>query len=386
MPTGISEIGSRGRRERVASILATVMILMRRSSDWFATWRKVPTVTCSGADMTIATEIPPQEETRVFLSYSRRDADFVEALEQALSARGMTVYVDRTAIEKGVDWWERIHQLIARSDAVVFVLSPDAAQSDICAREIDCALSLGKRLVPIVCRDVEGHLVPGAIAKINYIFFNGSGPGGADVGFDAALGELVAALLTDIDWVREHTRLGELARYWDATGRPPEQLLRGRQLLAAVEWLEKTIAREQLKQLDENDLTHMFIQASARASHKPGFYGWRYRFLVIPVIPIAAALAVIAIWIVDGAYKIGIQRALGVTQNSDYVTLFLTIATALFVVYVAGSVRRRYLIARRVDFRSIGSARLFALRAVIYNLLWVGAAFFALFVYLDGMG
>ena len=60
MPTGISEIGSRGRRERVASIFATVIILMLRSSDWYATWRKVPTVTCSGADMTIATEIPPQ--------------------------------------------------------------------------------------------------------------------------------------------------------------------------------------------------------------------------------------------------------------------------------------------------------------------------------------
>lgn len=328
----------------------------------------------------------PERASRVFLSYSRRDEDFVTRLEQALIADDFTVYVDRTAIEKGVDWWQRIRQLIAASDAVIFVLSPDALQSDVCARELDHAVSLGKRLIPVVHRKVAARDVPEAIASINYIFFDDAGTGQAGSGFDGAVNELVAALRTDIGWVREHTRLGELARHWDAMQRPQELLLHGQQLRAAVEWLDESLMSERSAHPDDGDLTHRFIQASAQASYRLGIYSWRYRLLMIPAIIIVTLLAVLVAWIVDGVYDIGILRMLGVTQDADFIPLIVTIASLLFGLYVAGSIRRRYVIARRVDFQSVASARWFALRTVIYNLLWLGALFLALMAYVNGAG
>ena len=39
--------------------------------------------------------MPGQEETTVFISYSRKDSDFVDRLEADLKARGFATWVDR---------------------------------------------------------------------------------------------------------------------------------------------------------------------------------------------------------------------------------------------------------------------------------------------------
>src|SRR5262249_11994489 len=61
--------------------------------------------------------------------------------------------------------------------------------------------------------------------------------------FDTAPGmmrplrELAEALRIDLDWVREHTRLGELAQRWEGRERPESLLLRGGDLGAAKGWV-----------------------------------------------------------------------------------------------------------------------------------------------------
>jgi hypothetical protein len=79
---------------------------------------------------------------------------------------------------------------------------------------------------------------------------------------EAALAELESALHTDLPWVREHTRLGELARRWDEQGRRNSATLRGADLDAAERWLDRRPA-------DANaptDLHQAFIRASRRAA------------------------------------------------------------------------------------------------------------------------
>ena len=50
---------------------------------------------------------------------------------------------------------QEIHEAIQRADAVVFVLSPDSASSPVCGIEVDQALAEGKRIIPVVVRDVH---------------------------------------------------------------------------------------------------------------------------------------------------------------------------------------------------------------------------------------
>ena len=79
---------------------------------------------------------------------------------------------------------------------------------------------------------------------------------------EAALASLDQALLTDLPWVREHTRLGELARRWDERRRARSATLRGADLEAAERWLDRRPA-------DGNAPTELhqdFIRASRRAA------------------------------------------------------------------------------------------------------------------------
>ena len=145
--------------------------------------------------------------------------------------------MDRQDIEKGEEWWRRIQNLIAEADSVIFVLSPNSAISPVCQDEVDFAEGLKKRLVPIVARELGGKLAPAALARLNWIFFIANPAAGASGDFDEAADQLVRALEIDIVWIREHTRLGVLARRWEAHSRSHEMELRGEELSRAETWL-----------------------------------------------------------------------------------------------------------------------------------------------------
>ena len=112
------------------------------------------------------------------------------------------------------NWWKRIEALIGRADTVVFVLSPDAIASDIALKEVAHAASLNKRFAPIVYRRVEDGMVPEALRRLNFIFFDDPGR------FEASADVLAEALQTGIALIRQHTEFGEAAHRWSAAGRP----------------------------------------------------------------------------------------------------------------------------------------------------------------------
>jgi len=154
-----------------------------------------------------------ETKTRVFISYSRKDMAFADKLEAALRARGFEVLIDRQDIYAFEDWWTRIEALIGGADTVVFVISPEAVNSDVAVKEVAYAASLNKRFAPIVCRWVENSAVPEALRRLNFIFFDDSSQ------LEASADKLAEALQTDIVWIRDHTKFGEAARGWTAAGR-----------------------------------------------------------------------------------------------------------------------------------------------------------------------
>jgi WD40 repeat protein len=178
--------------------------------------------------------LPDSEpKAKAFVSYSRKDAAFADRLDEALRARGFEALIDRTEIYAFEDWWKRIEALIVQADTVIFVLSPDAIASPVCHKEIAFASSLSKRFAPIVCRRVDDREVPEALQRLNFISFENAEQ------FDERMDRLAEALVTDIDWVRKHTELGEVARRWSEAGRPGPHglLLRSPVLEEAERWI-----------------------------------------------------------------------------------------------------------------------------------------------------
>jgi TPR repeat protein len=175
---------------------------------------------------------------RVFISYSRDDLDFADQLDAALRLIGFDTSVDRHAVSGGEEWRQRLGSLIREADTVVFVLSPSSAGSAICAWEVEEAVRTGKRIIPAVPRSIAEANPPQQLRDLNYIFFYAE-PKSPGSGFGSGLTQLVEALNTDLEWLREHTRLFLRATEWDSGGRPENRLLSGSDILAAKAWAAK---------------------------------------------------------------------------------------------------------------------------------------------------
>ena len=200
-------------------------------------------------------QLPPSQE--VFISYSRKDKEFVRRLDEELKRRDREAWVDWEGIPPGDTWEKTIYGAIEATHTFIFVLTPDSIASDVCGKEIAHAAANNKRFVPIVHRDVAADRVPKSLGELNWIFFRDSDD------FEEATGKLISALDTDLKWVRAHTRLLTRAIEWDANRRNNSFVLRGEDLRVAEQWLAQAGAQ---KERQPTALQTEYIIASRKAS------------------------------------------------------------------------------------------------------------------------
>jgi WD40 repeat protein len=174
------------------------------------------------------------EKLKVFISYSRRDAsEFADELVAGLELAGFAPFLDRHDISAGEDWEARLGGLIVQSDTVVFVVTPESVKSQRCVWEVERTLGLSKRLLPVIHKPVPDGDIPQQLSRLQFVRFD------TGRGLNRPLTELAEALRLDLDWIREHTRLGELAARWHARGKPESLLLRSDDLDAAKAWMAR---------------------------------------------------------------------------------------------------------------------------------------------------
>jgi TIR domain len=194
----------------------------------------------------------------VFISYSRRDKDFVRKLHDALAGVNRDTWVDWEGIPPTAEWLKEVYSGIESANTFVFVISPDSIISQVCSEEIAHAVKHNKRLVPIVCRDVDAKAVPQSLSLLNWIFFRDSD------NFDSAFQTLIKAMDTDLDYVHDHTRLLMRAIEWDKEKRDNSFVLRGNDLKDAEQWLIQGAGKEP----KPTPLQTQYVFASRKAETK----------------------------------------------------------------------------------------------------------------------
>jgi hypothetical protein len=172
----------------------------------------------------------------IFISYSRRDQPFVRTLHARLAGDQRDVWVDWEDIPFSAEWLAEIQRAIEASDTVVFVLSPDSVASKMCHHEVDYAVKSGKRLIPVVVRDVDASTVPESVGRLNWLSFTS--------GFDQAYRALVSTIETDLGWARAHARLLVRARDWETHGKDASYLIGGSDLEESEHWLTQAGERQ----------------------------------------------------------------------------------------------------------------------------------------------
>jgi len=60
---------------------------------------------------------------RIFISYSRREIGFVDALVDQLESKGNQVWLDYRSLIPGTPWLDQIHRGIEEADVLLLVVS-----------------------------------------------------------------------------------------------------------------------------------------------------------------------------------------------------------------------------------------------------------------------
>src|SRR5688572_6204213 len=160
----------------------------------------------------------------LFLSYSRRDIEIARRLTEAFKGQELDFWIDWEGIPPTVDWWKEIEKGIEEADIFLFLLSPDSAKSKVCGQEIEHAVKNGKRLIPVVVRDINAADSPSALRTLNWVFLR------SEDDFNISFVKLIAAIKTDYAWVQVHRQLQVKALEWERTNHENSFLLRGKEL------------------------------------------------------------------------------------------------------------------------------------------------------------
>lgn len=108
----------------------------------------------------------------VFISYSRRDLEFVTQLHQYLNQQEISAWFDQSSIEAGDQWRESIVNGIMECKLFLLVISPDSAASNNVRKEIDLAEHHKKPILPIMWRSTEfPPSIQYQLAGIQYLDF-----------------------------------------------------------------------------------------------------------------------------------------------------------------------------------------------------------------------
>lgn len=204
-----------------------------------------------------------------FISYGRADSlEFASRLEEHLSQHGFNIWFDKNDIPLGVDFQQQIDDGIEKSHNFLFIIGPHAINSPYCLKEIERALALNKRVIPLlhveqISRDTWQQRNPSgtdaewqlyrqqgkhssfpnmhpAIGKINWVYFR------EDVDdFDASLQGLMDLLRRHENYVQQHTLLLTQALDWERHQRRTEYLLVGDNRAEAETWLKTRFEKEQ---------------------------------------------------------------------------------------------------------------------------------------------
>lgn len=191
----------------------------------------------------------------VFISYSRRDKEFVQQLVTRLEADKRDVWVDFEDIPFASDWWEEVRKGIESSRVFVFTISPHSLESDVCGLEINHAVQNRKRMIPILYREAKDIPLPSNISHLNWIDFS------QEERFEEAVRKLLETVDTDLESNQRQTRLLLLAKEWEKHSHSNSLLLRGDGLAEMLPLAQKP---------DLTDLQRSFLDASQERSRRVG--------------------------------------------------------------------------------------------------------------------
>ncbi|MBW4471860.1 MAG: TIR domain-containing protein [Stenomitos rutilans HA7619-LM2] len=208
--------------------------------------------------------------TQIFLCYAEEDDAVTQSVRRLLMRHGVTVWTNKIDIKKGDQFQEAINRGIEEADNIVYLLSPNSLRSTYCQQELSYALSLNKRIIPLLVRDTDWTCVSPTLQSLQYIDITEAVDAAGTVNREVLqqqADQLLRLLQQDAIYYTIHKFVLAKALMWERQQRNTSILLRGHNLQYAEGWLKAAKLRSQHV---PTPLQETFINASSE--HPPEQY------------------------------------------------------------------------------------------------------------------
>ena len=225
-----------------------------------------------------------------FISYGRADSKaFAAKLNEKLKAEGLNIWFDQEDIPLAVDYQKQIDDGIEKAHNFLFIIAPHSINSPYCLKEIELAIKLNKRIIPLlhveqISQEIWQQRNPNKteeqwqeyqekglhssypnmhpiISKINWVYFRDDLDD-----FSASFAGLLSAMSKHKDYVEQHTNFLVQASEWSRNQQQTNYLLVSEEREKAEQWLKQRFTEEQPPCIP-TDLHCEFICESTRNSH-----------------------------------------------------------------------------------------------------------------------
>jgi hypothetical protein len=106
---------------------------------------------------------------KVFISYSHQDADWVRQFAEALRNEHVDVWLDQWQLKAGDFLPDVLGRGLRESDAIVVLLSSSNVRRPSVFFELGAALGTGKKLIPVLDKDVDQSTIPFNLRTRQYL-------------------------------------------------------------------------------------------------------------------------------------------------------------------------------------------------------------------------
>ncbi|UBF27678.1 TIR domain-containing protein [Kovacikia minuta CCNUW1] len=180
--------------------------------------------------------------TQAFISYAAEDKDFMVKLSKVLMRESFTIWTNQTDINTGEEFQTIINQGIEEADNVIYLISPNSLESKYCQQELAYALSLNKRIIPLLIKETNLEQVSRELRVLQFIDFSGYED---ELQFRRSSDRLIKVLHEETRYYEQHKILLAKALKWERQHCNPSILLRGHNLRQAEAWLKLAQERSQ---------------------------------------------------------------------------------------------------------------------------------------------
>ena len=96
----------------------------------------------------------------IFLSYSRKDIDFMQQLRDDLRAEGLDIWTDESLVTGSKSWKQDVEHAIEESAALIVILTPNSKKSVWVREEMNYAEAQNVRIFPVLASGTPKESVP----------------------------------------------------------------------------------------------------------------------------------------------------------------------------------------------------------------------------------